>query len=151
MCHSCKTQERSFWFHQRGRRWSKIAWTCTMSAVQQTGIYSCMLLLLLHHCHQWPASTAEVWIQNKSITKLLKAELNVNRGYTYLQIAWPQIHWAVWSIVCNVSSARKLVLETWLLHLPLRQSWQLVMDHVAFYSPWQPRRASLFPLIGWFL
>jgi len=83
-------------------------------------------------------------------TKLLKAELNVNRGYTYLQIAWPQIHWDVRSVACNVSSARKLVLETWLLHLPLRQTWQLAMDHVAFCSPWQPRWASLFPLIGWF-
>jgi hypothetical protein len=100
MRHSCKTQERSFLFFQWGRRWSKIAWTCTVCAIQQTGIYSYMLLLLLHHCHQWPASTAEVWIQIKSITKLLKAELNVNREYTYLQIAWPQICWDVRSIAC---------------------------------------------------
>jgi hypothetical protein len=29
-----------------------------------------------------------------------KAELNVNREYTYLQIAWPQICWDVWSVAC---------------------------------------------------
>ena len=48
---------------------------------------------------------------------------------------------------CNFSNAAKLVLPSWLLYLPLRQTWQLALDHVAFCSHRQQGFSSCFLIV----
>ena len=94
-----------------------------------------MLLVLPDDLCPCPGSTAEVRMQIKSLKKLLKADLNVNRVFAYLQIAWTYIRRNGAAVPHNVSNSEKLALGTSLLPLPVRQTWQLAMDHVAFCSP----------------